>query len=63
MYEIFSQMDQRRVFRERLFEKPSDLMAGKRAYAQTDWTEYFGQEKIKENIKISMEAAQARGEA
>ncbi len=66
MYEIFSQMDQEdeSFVDERLLSRKTIRSDGREeGLRPSRLDEYFGQEKIKENIKISMEAAQARGEA
>ena len=66
MYEIFSQMDQEdeSFVDERLLSRKTIRSDGREEGLRPNrLDEYFGQEKIKENIKISMEAAQARGEA
>ena len=66
MYEILSQMDQEdeSFVDERLLSRKTIRSDGREEGLRPNrLDEYFGQEKIKENIKISMEAAQARGEA
>lgn len=66
MYEIFSQMDQdnESFVDERLLSRKTIRSDGKEeGLRPTRLEEYFGQEKIKENIRISIEAARAREEA
>ena len=66
MYEIFSQMDQGDdsfVDERLLSRKTISSDRGEDGLRPTRLDEYFGQEKIKNNINISIEAARARAEA
>ena len=66
MYEIFSQMDQGddSFVDERLLSRKTISSDGREdGLRPTRFDEYFGQEKIKDNINVSIEAARAREEA